>query len=77
MPAGQVLRVELDEPGTVHWSDNGWATVRDIRTIDCGLRIHAAELPTNTLPPGRIVTFTWQRADGRWRGADFSVMISA
>ena len=77
MPAGQILRVELDEPGTVRWSDDNWATVRDTRTLDCGLGIHAAELPTSTLPPDRTIAFTWQRADGRWRGANFTVAITA
>jgi glucoamylase len=77
MPAGQILRVELDEPGTLRWSDDGWASVRETRTLDCGLHIHAAELQTSALPPGRRIVFTWQRADGRWRGADFAVDVIA
>ena len=77
MPAGQILRVELDTSGIVHWSDDNWTTVRETPTTDAGLGIHAAELDTAALPEGTSVVFTWRRAEGDWRGANFTVAITA
>jgi glucoamylase len=77
MPAGQVLRVELDCPGTVLWSDDDWATMREAPAEDAGLGIHAAELKTGALAAGRSVVFTWRNADGSWRGANFTVSITS
>jgi glucoamylase len=75
MPAGQILRVELDAPGIVHWSDDNWATTQETPTTDAGLGINAAELNTAALPEGGCVMFTWRNADG-WRKADFAVAIT-
>ncbi|MCF3947893.1 glucan 1,4-alpha-glucosidase [Acidiphilium iwatense] len=77
MPAGQVLRVELDGPGTIRWTDDDWVTIRETPTSDVGLGIHAAELPTGSLPAGRSVAFTWRRPDGTWRRRNFAVAITA
>ena len=76
MPAGQALRVELNGPGVVRWSDDDWTTQRETPTADAGLGIHAAELQTESLPAGRSVVFTWQDAGGRWRGTNFTVAIT-
>ncbi|HEX7391283.1 MAG TPA: hypothetical protein VF286_14330, partial [Acidiphilium sp.] len=76
MPQGQILRVELDGPGVIRWTDDDWATVRETPTTDVGLGINAAELATGTLSAGRSVVFTWRRADGSWRGCNFTVAIA-
>ncbi len=75
MPVGQLLRVELDGPGIVRWSADGWASAEDTPTKDAGLGIFAAELDTTALPPGGCVMFTWKNADGSWRGQDFAVCV--
>ncbi|MDD2877237.1 MAG: glucan 1,4-alpha-glucosidase [Acidiphilium sp.] len=77
MPAGQALRVEIDAPGTIHWTDDDWATTREAPAIDVGLGIHAAELPSGGLNAGRSLAFTWHRSDGTWRGENFAVAIVA
>jgi glucoamylase len=77
IPAGQALRVELKVPGVVHWSDDGWATVRETPTADAGLGIFAAELQTALVPAGSGIVFTWRYADGSWRGVNFEVAIVA
>ena len=76
LPPGRTLRVETLEPATVHWSADGWRTVRDAATRDSGLGVHLADLPSGTLPPGSEIRFTfyWPEA-GRWEGTDFSVKI--
>jgi glucoamylase len=76
MPAGKQLRLTLLSPALVHWSVDGWQSAQDTRTVDVGLGIHAADLPTSSLPPGREVSFTfyWQQRQ-RWEEANFSVVV--
>jgi glucoamylase len=75
IPTGQVLRVEIPAPGIVHWSNDGWKTFSETPVADAGLGIYAAELPAQSLPPGRTVEFTWRLADGSWRGKNYTVVI--
>jgi len=77
-PIGKILRVEVLASATVHWTCDDWRTVTDTATRDAGLGIHMADLPTETLPEGSRITFTfhWSLAN-RWEGADFMVRIAA
>ncbi len=76
LPRGRTLRVETLAPAAVHWSGDGWRTVRDAVSRDSGLGVHFTDLPTASLPAGSEIRFTfyWPDAD-RWEGADFSVNI--
>ncbi len=78
LPAGRVLRVELTQPGTVHWSDDGWASPQEAPTTDTGLGIHVADLPTTALPPGGSIVFTWRdTASGAWTGTDHRLVVTS
>ncbi len=78
LPQGRVLRVELMQPGTVHWSDDDWATPREAPTADTGLGIHVADLPTTTLAPGGSIVFTWRdAASGAWTGTDHRLVVTS
>lgn len=57
MPAGKVLRIELDAPAVVHWEVGG----RGMPTRDSGLGVHFADLPTAGLAPGDEVRFVIAR----------------
>lgn len=76
LPAGRTLRVETLAPAVVRWSADGWSSAGDQATLDTGLGVHRADLPTSALPRGAEVVFTfrWPEA-GRWEGADFRVAI--
>lgn len=76
IPVGNRLRVEVPAAALVHWSGDGWRTVHDTRTGDSGLGIHFADLPTEGLPAGETVTFTffWLEED-RWEGVDFALTV--
>ena len=78
VPTGKTLRLAVQAPAMVHWSNDGWQTVHDNNTRDTGLGIHIADLPTAQLDPGHTVVFTffWPRPQ-RWEGADFCVTIQA
>ncbi len=76
MPVGRRLRIETQTRAVIHWSADGWKTAHDAPTRDTGLTIHIADLPTETLPEGAQVKFTfyWPEA-GHWEGADFLVRV--
>jgi glucoamylase len=73
---GEALRLDVLAAATVHWSVDGWRTVRDTSTTDTGLGVHYLELPTAQLASQAEVVFTffWPHAD-RWEGQDFSVTV--
>jgi glucoamylase len=78
MAAGQRLRIELAEPGRVHWSADDWQTIDDIETRETGLGPHVADLPTEELLAGATIRFTfyWLK-QGRWAGEDFQIQVVA
>jgi glucoamylase len=50
--------------------------VQETVTVDSGLGIHVADLPTEVLPLGSTVRFTFLWLDGnRWEGVDFDVVM--
>ena len=76
MPAGMRLRMEVLEPATIRWSADGWLTVADTETLDTGLGLQVADLPTESLQAGSKLDFTffWPQAN-RWEGCDFAVTV--
>ena len=76
IPAGCGLRVEVNAPAVVRWSPDGWKETRESEAVDTGLGLYTADLPTERLPAGGSVVFTFHwTADKRWEGTDFQVAI--
>lgn len=73
---GDILRIEVLAPALIHWSTDGWATTRDVRTRDTGLGVHIADLSTKDLKSGKTIVFTfdWPEA-GHWEGKNFTVAV--
>lgn len=78
MPAGKALRIETMAKGIIHWSDDNWTNVHDLKQDNFILGIHYADLPTQDLPIGGEIKFTfyWPEAD-RWEGTDYTVIASS
>lgn len=76
LPAGKSLRIEVLAPARVRWSDSSWHHSQHVDTIDTGLGLHYADLPTHELDGGDAVCFTffWPQA-GRWEGRNFEVRV--
>jgi glucoamylase len=76
MSAGKTLRIEVLAPAMVHWSADGWKTVNDITTRNPGADIQVADLPTQELPAGTTIDFTFDWPEARhWEGQNFRVQI--
>jgi glucoamylase len=78
MPNGKVLRIETLTPALIHWSNDGWHTVNDIKTLNSALGVYYVDLPTAEISAGGeiIFTFYWPEAN-LWEGKDFRVQITA
>jgi glucoamylase len=78
IPATMELRIETLVPALVYWSVDGWNTLHNAASRDCGLGIHLVDLETAALPEGRRIIFTFYWPDaGHWEGRDFIVGIGA
>ena len=75
---GKILRIEVLAPAAVHWSDDNWRTTTDCKTIDTGIGIHYADLPTSGLSPASNILFTffWPGAN-KWEETNFQVTVAA
>jgi glucoamylase len=73
---GRQLRLETLVSTLVHWSTDEWRTTHDTPARDTGLGEYVVDLPTETLPPGSRIDFTfyWPEVD-RWEGTDFQVVV--
>ncbi len=70
---GSTLRIELTQPGIVHWSNDGWATSNEMETADTGLGVHTAELGWESVRDAGFV-FTWRDAATQaWTGRNYHV----
>ncbi len=78
MPSGKKLRIEVQAPAVVHWSADGWQTIQDTPTHNPGVDIQIADLPTQELPAGARIDFTFYWPEARhWEGKNFVVQISS
>ncbi|HKO16236.1 MAG TPA: glycoside hydrolase family 15 protein [Gemmatimonadaceae bacterium] len=65
MPQGQVLRVELPQPGDVQWRVLGSEMGGRLTTQPSGLGIAYADLPTRELPPDAEIALVELNAQGK------------
>jgi glucoamylase len=78
MDPGLTLRLETLVPCLVHWSADGWRTCHDTASRDPGLGEHIVDLPTEGLPAGTTIVFTFYWTDvNRWEQMDFQVIIAS
>ncbi|EQD71058.1 glucan 1,4-alpha-glucosidase, partial [mine drainage metagenome] len=67
------LRIIVDQPCVLHWTDSDWAQVTDTEAVATPLGLFYVDLP----PLGRSgrgyrFTFRWSASD-RWEGRDYTV----
>ncbi len=76
MPPGLKLRLQTLTPAMAHWSTDGWRTAQDSTARDTGIGAYVVDLPTDKLPSGSRVAFTfyWTEEE-RWEGTNFEVEV--
>ena len=76
IPRGKKLRILLLEPARLRWSFDNWQSSQDSDSSESGWNLQYVDLPTETLPAGRQITFTffWKNA-ARWEGQNFQVTV--
>ncbi|MHB8231421.1 MAG: glycoside hydrolase family 15 protein [bacterium] len=72
----KTLRIEVLSPAAIRWSSDGWHSFSDVKTVDTGIGIYYADLPSSNIVKGGeiIFTFYWQSAD-KWEENNFYVRI--
>ena len=73
--AGRVLRIDLPQTATIHWSTNGWAHTSDTPTSDTDLGPHIAEISTDGLAAGQRILFTW-RYGTEWVNRNHEIVVT-
>jgi glucoamylase len=74
---GGRLRVQAPDPFRLHWSLDGWSSVRDDDATTVPLGLSYVDLEVDPKAPGPLVfTFYWT-APGRWDGRDQRVELVA
>ncbi|MGH7903858.1 MAG: glycoside hydrolase family 15 protein [Candidatus Dormibacteraceae bacterium] len=71
--AGRAVTIQLDKPGVVRWSADGWESSADAECHDTGLGLHVAELPTRIMRPGAVMNWTARYADGTDAGRNYEL----
>jgi glucoamylase len=73
---GKTLRIEVMADAVVHWTDDGWTTIRETVTEQKAPGLFVADIPSdNDRGETLIFTFFWKEA-GRWENQNYSVKKS-
>lgn len=78
MPSGKTLRIILSARANISWSVDGWASTNKAQTAnESALNLWFADLPTERLPGGSSVEFTffWQDTM-QWEGKNWKVSLT-
>ena len=71
----KTLRIITEQAAKIHWSFDGWTTVNDLETGNLGFGCWYGDLPSNQLPAGTRIVFTFLWPDG-WEGRAFQVAVA-
>ncbi|MCE3226359.1 MAG: glucan 1,4-alpha-glucosidase [Bacteroidetes bacterium] len=76
IPKGKDIRIHALACATVRWTMDNWNSVNETVTLDSGIGIFYADLPTNELDHEHSISFTFYWHDAEcWEGKDFTVSI--
>ncbi|MGQ0827243.1 MAG: glycoside hydrolase family 15 protein [Bacteroidota bacterium] len=59
IPKGKILRLHCLTTATVRWSIDNWITTNDIDTLDSGLGVYYADIPTDNFDHDQKISFTF------------------
>ena len=75
-PRGKTLRIEVMAAARLRWHLGDGKAAQDAETTDTGLGVHFADLPTEDLPAGSAIHFTfhWREAN-RWENVEYRTTV--
>jgi glucoamylase len=72
---GFTLRIQVPAAFRLHWSDDGWQSVKDTTSSDPVLGFHLVDIPISNKQHAPIrFTFFWTVAN-HWEGRDYAVAV--
>ena len=69
---GRKVKIQLQDPAIVRWSADDWATYKESATVDTTVGVHVADLPTQIMRPGAVMSWTIHYPD-RWEGRNYTL----
>ncbi|HEY1456738.1 MAG TPA: glycoside hydrolase family 15 protein, partial [Candidatus Dormibacteraeota bacterium] len=72
--AGRRLRVQLQRPGSVHYTFDDWSSFTETDAVDTTLGVWVAEIPCHKLSTGKEFSWTAHYMTG-WEGTNFSLTV--
>ena len=76
LSSGKTLRIEVKAEAVVHWTDDGWATIRETTTEQKIPGLFVADIDSeNEQPHDLTFTFFWKEA-AHWENRNYSVAKS-
>lgn len=76
MPKNKVLRIHCLATATVRWSIDDWFTSKEILTLDSGVGVHYADLPTSELDNDTKICFTFYWHDAEtWENINYELFV--
>jgi glucoamylase len=76
LPKGKDLRIHSLDTATIRWSTDDWFNTQDVFTLDSGIGVHYADIPTSKLEHGTKISFTfyWHDAEA-WESVNYELTI--
>jgi glucoamylase len=72
---GRTLRIQASSPFRLHWSDDGWRSLKDTQSSSTALDVHFVDIRTMASSQSPVCfTFFWT-ADEHWEGRNYQVTI--
>jgi glucoamylase len=76
IPKDKILRIECLTSASVRWTIDNWTSFKEVATLDTGLGIHYADLPTSQLDYGQEISYTFYWHDAKsFENKDYELTI--
>lgn len=72
---GALLRIQAPEPFRLHWTNDGWTSVREATSTSTGLEIEFTDIPISRAQHAPVqFTFFWP-VRNQWEGRNYDVAV--
>jgi len=76
IPFGKTLRIHCLATATIRWSTDDWFSSKEVLTLDSGVGVHYADLPTLDLEHDARISFTFYWHDPEiWENTNYDLSI--